>query len=303
VLRLVLTVTLSLAIGEHRSGRFSTLLCGSSGMLTELVTANVKTDKEAVASFPLLAHAINLNGSKFRKYRIYYGSSLQLKHVGAMLGLPSDISNWTAEERSQMRLITFVAGTTARNVTRLVAPGGRRSDVLASEVLALYVGNAVAGRKTRFHDESMRVWRAVMVKLWHKNKILMEQLTDGDGHPRIALVKSEAWEDAFKALSDDDLLELADQLQMSRASFYLRLVHLHDRDWLSFSDSSSAVFPYSLMHLVSFHCGERFPARSGSLAAAEIASALTLSNKWLSEIGKGALREGGKVIVRSLFPR
>lgn len=290
------------SISEHRSGRFSTLLCGSSGMLTDLVTADVKADKEAVENFPLLAHAINLNAQKFPEYRIHYGSSLQIHHVGTMLGLQSDIANWTAEESSQMRLITFVAGTTARNVTRLVAPGasGRLSDVLASDVLSLYVGNAVAGRKTRSHDESMRVWRAVMVKLWHKNKALMEQLIDGDGHPRISLVKSVSWEDAFQSLSDDDLLELADQLQMSRASFYLRLVHLHDRDRLSFSDSSSAVFPYSMMHLVSFHRGERFPTQSGNLAAAEMASALNVSNRWLGEIGKGMLKGGGKEILKSL---
>lgn len=291
------------AIGEHRSGRFSTLLCGSSGMLTDLITANVKTDVDALGRFPLLAHAINLNDSKFREHRVYYGSSLNVAHVGAMLGLPSDTATWTDAQRAHMRLVTFVAGTTARNVTRVVTPRGRRKEVMPEEVLALYVGSADAGRKTRFQADTMRVWKSVMVKLWHKNKALMETLSDRDSHVRVKVdaVESVAWERTFQGLSANDLHELADQVSMTPEAFHHRLVHLYDRDWLSFGDSADAVYPYIMMHLVNFHHRElRMGAPAGTdTSAAGMARALTSVNKWLKEVATGALREGGKAILQS----
>lgn len=262
-------------IGDHTSGRFATLLCGSSGMLMDLITMNAATNKDAVELFPLLKRGFNINDSKFRELRLYYGSSVSLANVGAVIGAGGDERAWTEATRSQVKLLTFVAGTTSRALDDLLQ---HNCTVSANAIEALYVGGADAARRTLHLEKTAELWDAIMKLLWHKNSTLMESLVDRDFTPRLDAIQTVDWPAEFQPLDAHDKKGICLNLNMDATDFHVRLVHLYDRDWLAFGDSSAHVYPRSLWSLVCFMrtLNERqrggAPSRGASAIAAAVAN-------------------------------
>jgi hypothetical protein len=288
-------------IGDHTSGRFSTILCGSSGMLVDLLTMNAATNTDAMHLFPLLRQGLNINGSKFKELRIFYGSSVGIGSVGAVMGMGADERTWSEEARRAIKLYTFAAGTTARALDEVAQ---RNLAVSANTIDAQYVGNADAARRTLFLPATADVWHAVMTRLWHKNRAVMESLVDHDCEPRLDAIQTGDWPTSFRPLDLDDKKELCTLLRMDPLAFHTRLVHLYDRDWLAFGDSAAAVFPRSLWSLVSFKrtCGAQSPSRGEpSRGASALASAITAVNQTglPSAVAAGAFRELGRTMVAS----
>lgn len=278
-------------IADHTSGRFATLLCGSSGMLTDLITMDAARNKDAVALFPLLQCGLDLNGSKFKELRLYHGSPVALANVGAGIGAGADERAWTAATRSQVKLLTFVAGTTSQALDELIQ---HNFTVSAAAIEALYVGGADAARRTLHLGRTAELWDAVMKLLWHKNSKLMESLVDRDYMPRLDAIQAAGWPADFQPLDAHDQKGICVSLNMDAADFRVRLVHLYDRDWLAFGGSSAYVYPRSLWSLVCFmrtlderHRGG-LPSRGAHAIAAAVANISKAALHPGTEIAKGA---------------
>jgi hypothetical protein len=269
-------------IGDHTSGRFSTLLCGSSGLLTELITMNAATNADAVKLFPLLSRGLNINGSKFKELHLHYGSSVCLSNVGAIFGAGTDAQQWSDATRRKVKLYTFVTGTTARALDEIAQ---HNKTVTPNTIEALYVGGAEAARRTLLLKKTAAVWDAVMKKLWRKNLELMESLVDHDYEPKIEAIASIDWNDRFLPLDNDDKKELCLLIDMDDEDFHMRLVHLYDHDWIAFGDSTALVFPRSLWSLSRFMRALHKRARDGgpSKGAESLATSITMFNKDLTK--------------------
>ena len=59
-------------VGNDSRGRIAAILCGSSSLLGDLVTTNLRHTPGAMADFPVLNVALNINGQKFRTTRLTY---------------------------------------------------------------------------------------------------------------------------------------------------------------------------------------------------------------------------------------
>ena len=260
------TITDLAAIGSNPSGRFATFLCGSSGMLMELVTANAKSNDDAVKLFPSLPFAVNLNESKFREHRIYYGSPIKLDTVSVILGLPSELSS---EQKRFVRLVAFIAGCTARSIGRIAGPHRSGIAVGGNDLLDMIVHNKHTARNTWHIKNAGEVYKLVMEKLlFHNRDILNPILDTAEGSKILNVICDTCWESTFSPLNKDDLDEIAATLDLKYDSLYTLLMHLYDRDWLFFGDDIEKIYPYSLWNLVHFANPKNLPEVTNVLADA-----------------------------------
>lgn len=269
-------------IGDSKDGKFATILCGSSAMLMDLVTTNAKSNDDAVKMFPQLARAININGSKFREHRIFYGSPTDLHTAGQMFGCTGPASTWDAATIANVRAITFVAGTTARVVSAVAAPG---LVVDAETIEGLYVANADAAQRTLLLTDAGPVWREVMTKLWFKNKALMEGLVERNWTLNKDAVRTIDWSSEFVPVDRDDKEEIADRLKIHHDDLHFRMMHLYDRDWLAFGDSRDLVYPRSMWQLVKFkqEASRQHSSADRRSEAASLSKSMTdINTGWLA---------------------
>lgn len=242
------------ALGDNPNGRIVTLLCGSSVVLMDLVTANGKNDDDMVRRFPLLPYAPNLNGQKFRSVRIESDPPISLAAVARINRLTAPESEWTPEQRRAVAMVAFVAGATARNAGRVWRRGPLGLRGLLGQ---LNVSEQWEARGTLNDTVAGPVFDAIMTRLWETNEALMGKLVDrATGTIAIDAVGSGEWAKAFRPLQIEEDRALFERVRFRGeavpASTTLRQVApLADRDYLSLelTNGAAVVYPYSMWTL------------------------------------------------------
>lgn len=261
------------------AGVVSAVLCGSSAICPFLVTANAHAGWMR-AEFPLVVGAPNLNGQKYRIWRV----SAPLPHdIDSVRDLLSARSGCRATV-GEARMAAFVAGGAARDVAKVAeeqfAAMGLDTKLLADKETALRKLETTGGR----------FYKALMVALVEKNTELVAALTtDGLLDPRrVARTKWEsmlsplAWKDAvrcWQALAHankataDDMVELQSEL-----------LDLCDRGWLVVDriklGKPECVYPAACAQLFSHHInpaeGKKWDAWLAELLARDVEFGVTL---------------------------
>lgn len=271
------------ALGDNPAGRVITLLCGSSAVLPDLITANGKVHPDMVSRYPLLAFAPNLNGQKFRSMRIESDPPTSLAAVARINRLPADEREWTPEERRIISVVAFVAGATARNCGRVWRSGGLDLEPLLGELNVMEQWEA----SDTLHTMLGVVFDAVMTALWQNNEELMAGLVDAaTGELRHDAVATGEWARRFRPLDMDEIIRGGLEFPGADASPQVRLrqvAMLADKDYFSldFADGRAVVYPYSMWGLVCHHA-----ARSKRGAAKEGLAAFIKST--LGKLGDAA---------------
>jgi hypothetical protein len=258
------------ALGNDPCGRIAVLLCGSSSLLGDLVTTNLRGASGATDLFPVLQVAIDLNGQKFRAQRVTFSPPTDFEAVASMLrrlppasagviGRPPSVATAAAalpEFDAIVNSVLFCAGATARNVARLVAP---KTPLSASDLTALFVDESPQASRTLHRASSKALWDGLMGALRDKNAALLARLVTAEGGLDFHVVAAGGWR-KLQPLSWGEVLGVAGGIPaLSHGDIALDVAYLFDRDYIAFGDGMEdghpcAVYPYSVMQLLK--CGK-----------------------------------------------
>lgn len=160
----------------------------------------------------------------------------------------------------------------------------------------MYVGTADAARRTLYNpkSKSREIWEMIMVKLITKNRSIMNKLLSESGKVSMDKVATIGWDNEFLPLDLHDVTELENMLKIDRNVLDQQIMYLYDRDWISYGDSRSLIFPYSFFHLFCFEYQKTTPLTESSDIITEVKKSLTSALYKLPEI---VLRER----IRSLW--
>jgi hypothetical protein len=182
------------ALGDRGGHCTSVLLCGSSTVLPQLITANGTRDDGIRKEYPGVVGAPNLNGTKYSEFRLTAGLPTDLhtaqivcESIRATTDLPADKGN--------ARLALFVAGSAPRYLEK--AWVNQFSASLAAESAA---PSALSGR-------SKVLYTSVMTELRRVNSKWMEKVRD-NGQVSPNLVRAFPWESEMVPLEWERLVQL-----------------------------------------------------------------------------------------------
>jgi hypothetical protein len=178
-------------LGTQVTGRFGTLLCGSSAVTPLLIVGD---SAELASEFPRVVGAPDLNGTKFREWRVPSPHCTDLAAVESMLeqrtgGRPS---------RQLTRLVAFIGGATARGV---LATTDTISFATATSVVDLRVPSSSGMSNRTLDSDTGKLYNALLARMVVENRGLCEQLLTRSGHIDAAKVASVPWEEEFKPLT------------------------------------------------------------------------------------------------------
>jgi hypothetical protein len=253
------------SLGNDARGRVAALLCGSSSLLSDLVTTNLRGTPGAIDDFPVLRVAINLNGQKFRTTRLTYSPPTDYGAVASMLQY-----SYTQERSGTVPLgstghsgdrvrfdaivnaVLFCAGATARNVDRLITP---RALLTARDLNALLMDDESAqAERTLKRAASKALYEGIMRALTVKNAALLNSLAPTpNGALSFDAVTSGNWQHTFDPLSWEEVCAIGHSHGIPDVAY--EVAHLSDRDYIAYGDGTegahpSAVYPYTLLQLL-----------------------------------------------------
>lgn len=245
------------AFGSQRSGRISVILCGSSAMMENLVSANAS--QLVLEEFKLLKEngIPNLNCTKYRIKWVNSATPVDLKALASILGIACD-----EQHLPYLRLVAYRTGCKPRSVQRLlkeIRTGAFLHGPSAPE-------NTIDGWST-LSTKAIHLLRSLILDaLWDKNaNILHNIFGDGtkseaeivesicrvDWEKRLQPIKYSEVEEAWKKqiVEDEDLLGISD------FDVLYGVLHLVDRCWLAFNEVEensvpSQIYPCTLENLV-----------------------------------------------------
>ena len=235
-------------LANQPSGRISIIVCGSSAVMENLITANAN---DAIRDeFPLLSTgAINLNGSKFHTCRVYSTLPTDLEAVRSITH--SDCKDGEAHI-SWIRVVAYASGCSARNVRRVLRDKYDNTSGLNPE-------NSVTGGNTLNHDEISIVREKIFKKLYTKNKTLMDFIFKGDVSVIIDRVAYHDWEARLVPLVYDDIADIWRKLVAkklvanSTGNLVYYLLHLSDRNWFTLDGIRESkpqnIYPFSMAQM------------------------------------------------------
>ena len=169
------------AIAENRFGVSSALICGSSASLPDLVSNKACTNEELRLRFPLVNHVGSMNGSKFEEIRIY-------------TSLPTDsevINGIIIDEAPSIearRLIPFLAGTNARQISKLMAAlkphfrKGKVEDGTLGDFVEIIKPINWKDIAQDTYDKKGKFFYEILSALKKKNSKIMDGLMDNNGN-------------------------------------------------------------------------------------------------------------------------
>jgi hypothetical protein len=266
------------AIGNSAFGRCAAFLCGSSSHLFSLITAKGKTESELVAKYPLLAHAPDLNETKFSAVRLPISPPIDLTTVLSILygGPVTDIMDNNV--RKIIRFVAFFTGAVARRVVLF--------DLAFKDASVSIFKIAPLPRSKYYH-----VWEEILNLLYEKNKDLIKELLqekskviedneyasfDGpnpqftfdnptyyQGSIDFEKVKSINWEDRFKPITYGELVSSWIKKYPEDTMIYNAVDTLCDENFivrLSASHMSvDYLYPYTMYMLVNHKLKDEYP--------------------------------------------
>lgn len=186
-------------LGDQTSGRILTFICGSSSRLPQLILA--QKDAASILSFPMLASATNLNGTKFTTSRVYSS-------------LPTDLETAMQiirEKEPLCRFMLFSAGATVRDLEQAASPGRASTDVTSAPT-SLPPSPAELRLRDSLLDWMMRENEALLKPMMIPKIDLHAILgINPDGSAAEVL-----WEKRFKACPYEEAQKLMGQLQKEK---------------------------------------------------------------------------------------
>lgn len=247
-------------IGTQRTGSISVVLCGSSAMMENLISANATP--LAREEFRLLEWGVpNLNCTKYRTKRVYSVTPVDLEALASVLQM--ECSN---DRRPYLRLVAYRTGCNPRRVDHLLDEtedsGSSAHSPLAPEFST--------GNNTLFNPDLGRLREFVLKLLWDANRSLLNDIFGGDGdkseadivqaicttpwETRLLPVKFAAVEEAWKKDTKG-----AEELQDFRFVLF-GVLHLVDRCWLAIdgveNSAPNFIYPCSLESLIATSASE-----------------------------------------------
>jgi hypothetical protein len=245
------------ALGDDNAGRIATCLVGSSSFLPDLITANAKIDDEARCLYPQVRVAPDLNGQKYRTFRLHYNTPMDLAAVADVLGVVKpDTPQSTVNDVATLRSYAFVCGATLRNVIRLAGALSEVGGELNAQIINTFSATASVQPKHTLSRQRCAADfnRALQKALYDKNRALLSSLLTDTGTISGAAVQSVAWEQMFQPLIGPEVERIARVLGIDNWWHYLN--YLFDRDYIclellqSFDDGGLHVYPYTLLELL-----------------------------------------------------
>jgi hypothetical protein len=232
-------------IGNNNSGRMATVLCGSSSNLQVLIRKN--TTPQLVQDYPALTCATNLNETKFATRRIEASSPVDVEATREIVNacMKTNIT------RQNAKIITFVAGTTPREVQRVLEMTS------ADDMMNKSADNNSSGANTMKNVSLKHLWNGIMNKSVEKNMDLLNLLYH---HRKLdfKFVQLGDWPDRLNPLSFDEVASVwkdtpnNDDWAVSHALF-----HLSDRNWCSVHGMGNSfpkhIYPVCVLDLIKFH--------------------------------------------------
>lgn len=222
-------------LGNTRSGRIVTILCGSSALLSHLITCNI--DIEDRPSFPL-SQVVNLNGTKYLPWKLERSLPTDLDLIGTIC--PDYKDNLVSK-----RILAFFSGCTPRYVERLL-----QKDVDPTSIESLSSDENFGSSNTLRLENLRKVWFRILDALAKKNEELLTSLIVDQNLPFTA-IGTINWETNLKSLSYDEVRILLEELQDKQVLNHL--LHLTDRSYLMLSGVEHGapcfVYPGTMMML------------------------------------------------------
>jgi hypothetical protein len=281
------------SLGDDSRGRLAVLLCGSSSLLGDLVTTNLRSVKNAIKVYPVLEVAPDLNGQKFRARRLVYSPPTDRSAVKSMLQRPFiDAAGLNAQTRSRPKFdsivnsVLFCAGATARSVERIITP---TVPLTHAELLELFVDESPQASQMLKRPGSQALWDAIMKALYDSNESLLSGLATR-GVVDYDAVASGEWYSMFNPLMWADVLAVGRNVPTEH-DVEFEILRLFDRDYIAFGDGVGsgnpyAVYPCTIMQLIK-------RGRTGQVLKTEVIDPLVRGLNTTRSTGSSS---GGKIL-------
>ncbi len=248
-------------LGNQPSGMISTIVCGSSTLMEDLITVNgVNTIAD---EFPLLkTGAISLNSTKFKTRRVYSTLPIDLDAVASMYDIDKSVDGiFSREDLHRLRTIAYLSGCTARHVQTIMA----EKQLTGCAPLDSPDGS-LSGSNTTRNNERKILREKIMTGLVKANKDLLIRIVGrGNLTPLqvIRNIETISWETEFKALKYASIEKMWKKLLAKRkipkenqTDLLSNLLHLVDRSWLAFeridNNHPENIYPVSMHNLAKF---------------------------------------------------
>lgn len=245
-------------IGDSRVGRITAFLCGSSATLPSLVAAQHKDSPRHVAVHPLLAVAPNLNGQKYRTWRLPYSVPTEVNAVASITGITTPLAQVDVPcVRDLAHLVCFTAGSTSRNVARLVTKAKAPTEIDLQSLLVDESGQAE--KSLTSVSDAAAFWPALMREMYRTNDPLFQNLrgSTGGAGVNLAAVYAGDWVHEFRPLPWSDAEAVFAKTVGASNPERMRIAtdYLNDRDYITYSDGfvkgrTCAIYPYTLLQLL-----------------------------------------------------
>jgi hypothetical protein len=194
-------------LGTQMTGRFCTLLCGSSAVTPLLIVGN---SAELAAEFPRVVGAPNLNGTKFREWRIPSPCCTDLAVVTSVLEHRLGVR----PSKALVRYTAFIGGATVRDVQSTVDAISISS---ATSAVDFRTPSLSKTSNRTLDSDTGRLYTALLARMVAENRGLCDRLlTNGRIDP--VKVGSVPWEDEFAPLTWQQVEERRRRLSSSRCA-------------------------------------------------------------------------------------
>jgi len=233
--------------GNSETGRVCVVLSGSSMMIPTLIKTNVP--EQSIGEYPLAAKAPNINGNKFKTWRIHASPPVDLKDVACIAGVP-----YVDHYFRQLRVIAFMVGNIPRNVESICTA----QTIDAYQELCADLDNGGATMRETKHRE---LQAALLDELYDKNEKLLKKLAPHDVLDQDN-IENIQWESEFKPLGADDVFRIWNGLIRagvidSKLHLSVCLEHLGDRSWIHITDCRNGVYqqvwPHDVLQVIRLH--------------------------------------------------
>jgi len=269
-------------LGNQPTGRVSVVLCGSSGMMEDLITTNGVKDTNIVDEFPLLKGAPNLNSTKYITKRVYSALPTDLGAVAIVSRMELNDAN-----KPWLRLVAFAGGCSARTTGQILNDSGANGSVL----LGLSPDSA---HNILIKDDINQLLVKIIKGLYKKNNALFKQFFDSNGRALLHKLAIVNWEEQFQPLLFAEikviwsrLISTKKVLTKDSGKLVYNLLYLSDRCWLTINgvvdNHPERIYPFSMFHLFKQHMKEDALTETSDQLMTYISQGASAAGKDLSD--------------------
>jgi hypothetical protein len=213
-------------LAENPEGYVAIVACGSSTSLESLRSTNMVA--ELAPEFPLIKGATNLNSTKFKSFRVFSGSPVNLEVIAQVL---------LSDDQEYARKAAFFFGAEARSLQR--AEGGETS-----------------------RQQDGPLLEAIISALLRKNSKLVDRFLERDVK---LIIERHPWEAEFQPLEYSEVSRLCEvETDVERKRLLTSLMRLADTSfiWMSgevYGGVPLLIYPRCMWDVVRHKLNEKPP--------------------------------------------